>query len=423
MTVDSESVPFHHAVRRWAWADRALRGDRARPACTPASLRGGCARGRQRPPAGRRLAMQGRDKDEQGEGVLNVEIVDFEPRAHLRAPRCRRSSTLAGTKYRRNPIRPPPRSLASMASAAACWPQSRSDITRTAGSGRHEWATVDSACSCVFSVGSDHVSLGMQQLALPAALVEIEHRPAFSRKSGSRPIPCSVRLGPQADRALAQPPPHRLCRHTWHTTPRATASCANSAANSTRQRSTCFLAGKLARHARTSAISAGKTPAADPAEASHSSRPTRRLDLRRHFIAVLSCSPTAERSPCRSGPPRPNSTIFARITSRCGRVYCPARRRSARSSLAQADRYLGTMNRRYGNFSRSSTPAGQQPPPPGHNVDPQPRIARRHRRFQAAGRRDRFICSRSAKTSRPWCSGAARFREASTPAGISQPNS
>ncbi len=56
-----------------------------------------------------------------------------------------------------------------------------------------------------------------------------------------------------------------------------------------------------------------------------------------------------------------DSTILARTTSRCGRVYCAARRRSSRPSASLSSmRYLAAIttesSHRYGNSSRPLTP-------------------------------------------------------------------
>src|SRR3954451_24580287 len=58
------------------------------------------------------------------------------------------------------------------------------------------------------------------------------------------------------------------------------------------------------------------------------------MNLRRHLAAVLSVQSSRRAISVSLSPAAANSTTFARITSRWGRVYWPARRRSSRSSVS-----------------------------------------------------------------------------------------
>jgi hypothetical protein len=80
-------------------------------------------------------------------------------------------------------------------------------------------------------------------------------------------------------------------------------------------------------------------------------------NLRRHFAAVLSVQSSRLAISVSLKPSAANNTTLARTTSRCARVYCPARRRSSRRSVSL--KMIATaaitpgIRRAYGNSSRT----------------------------------------------------------------------
>jgi hypothetical protein len=80
-------------------------------------------------------------------------------------------------------------------------------------------------------------------------------------------------------------------------------------------------------------------------------------NLPRHLAAVLSVQSSRRAISLPLTPSAASSTTFARITSRCARVYCPARRRNSRSSASlkviAASAITSRIRRAYGNSSRT----------------------------------------------------------------------
>jgi hypothetical protein len=81
------------------------------------------------------------------------------------------------------------------------------------------------------------------------------------------------------------------------------------------------------------------------------------MNLRRHLAAVLSVQSSRRATSVSLSPSAASSTTLARTTSRCARVYCPARRRSSRSSVSlkviAASAITSEIRRPYANSSRT----------------------------------------------------------------------
>jgi hypothetical protein len=172
---------------------------------------------------------------------------------------------------------------------------------RSAGRGRQRVADPSSRLDRRLLIGRDHAIAGVQQLAVPAACVEIEDPVGLQSEVGvGREDPRAVL--PRTDRILRQPPQHGRARRV------ADAALDHQAldvsARAPRQRRA--LAGRLARHRiDLGDLLRGKSGAVDPTALDPQAPPTR---VRRIFAATdlrpALTAPSARRSRRSSCPPR-----------------------------------------------------------------------------------------------------------------------
>jgi hypothetical protein len=175
-----------------------------------------------------------------------------------------------------------------------------------AGSGRDELVATEQRLELALLIGGDHVVARVKELALPAALVEIQD-PAglLGEVPITREDPRAPR--PRTDRVLGQIAPHRGARDRAHD-PARDRLVGDLSGRPARQRP-ARLGRKLARQRLDLGdLSGGKTTADDPAAASHPSP-----ECPPRNIVAATCPPTsrcnqaAERSPRWSAPRWPTT--------------------------------------------------------------------------------------------------------------------